>query len=134
MSIVDAVVAHVFQIEISLYHACARLEGRTDTEALHDLRINVRRLRSLLKPLRGRDGVEALDEAAAAVGQLTTPVRDLEVLADELRKRGLSGPASTREAMLASHYVEILQSTALRELFARLDAWPEVGRAAEREG
>ena len=134
MSIVDAVVAHVLQIEISLYHTCARLEGRTDTEALHDLRINVRRLRSLLKPLRGRDGVDALDQAAAAVGQLTTPVRDLEVLADELRKRGLSGPASTREAMLASHYVEILQSTELRELFARLDAWPEVARAAEREG
>ena len=134
MSIVDAVVAHVLQIEISLYHTCARLEGRTDTEALHDLRINVRRLRSLLKPLRGRDGVDVLDQAAAAVGQLTTPVRDLEVLADELRKRGLSGPASTREAMLVSHYAEILQSTELRELFARLDAWPEVGRAAEREG
>lgn len=134
MSIIDAVVAHVLQIEISLYHSRARLEGHTDSEALHDLRINVRRLRSLLKPLHGNDGVYVLDEAAAAVGQLTTPVRDLEVLAEELRKRGLSGPASTREAMLTSHYTRILQSTELRELFTRLDGWPEVARASEREG
>lgn len=134
MSIIDAVVAHVLQIEVSLYHARVRLEGRTDSEALHDLRINVRRLRSLLKPLRGRDGVDALDQAAAAIGQLSTPVRDLEVLADELRKHGLNGPASIRETKLESHYTEILQSTELCELFARLDAWPEIARAAEREG
>jgi CHAD domain-containing protein len=134
MPIVDAIIAHVLELEISLYHACARLEAGTDPEALHDLRINVRRLRSLLKPLRGKDGVNDLDDAAAAVGQLTTPVRDLEVLVSELRNRGLSEPAGAREATLSSRYSEIMHSPELQQLFTCLDAWPAGFRAAERDG
>ncbi len=134
MATVDAIIAHVVTLEVSLYHACARLEARTDPEALHDLRIAVRRLRSLLKPLRDRDGVGELEGAAAAVGRLTTPVRDLEVLIEELRSRGLSEAAGAREATLASRHGEIVQSPELRQLFACLDAWPADFRAARREG
>jgi CHAD domain-containing protein len=134
MSVVDTIIAHILELEISLYHASARLEARTDPEALHDLRINVRRLRSLLKPLRGKDGVNELDGAAAAVGQLTTPVRDLEVLIDELRSRGLSEAADTREATLASHYSEIVHSPELQQLFTCIDAWPADFRVAQRAG
>lgn len=134
MSTINAIIAHVMQLEISLYHACARLEARTDPEALHDLRIAVRRLRSLLKPLRGKDGVDELERAAAAVGKLTTPVRDLEVLVDELRNRGLSEAADAREATLASHSREIAHSPELQQLFSCLDAWPADFRAAQRVG
>ena len=134
MSTVDAIIAHVLPLEISLYHACARLEARTDPEALHDLRIAVRRLRSLLKPLRGKDGVVDLERAAAAVGQLTTPMRDLEVLIDELHNRGLGEAANAREATLAAGYAEVVQSPVLQQLFTGLDAWPADFRAAQRAG
>lgn len=134
MSLVDKIVAHVLQLEVALYHAHARLEGDTDSEALHDIRTTVRRLRSVLRPLRGSRGVDVLDEAAARLGQQTTPVRDLEVLAVELRERGLQAPAAAREEALAGHYKAVLRSAELRDLFVALDLWPHRVRAAERAG
>ncbi len=134
MSLVDQIVAHVLQLEVSLYHACARLETGTDGEALHDLRISLRRLRSLLRPLRGSRGVDALDESASRVGDLTTPVRDLEVLADELRARGFNAAAEQREQALDGHYRTVQRSAELRDLFVALDLWPQGIRSAEREG
>ncbi|MDH4656821.1 CHAD domain-containing protein [Pseudomonas sp. BN606] len=134
MSFVDALIAQVLKLEIALHHTSARLAANTDAEALHDLRINVRRLRSLLKPLRGKDGVALLDEAAADVGQLTTPVRDLEVLVDELHARGLSEQASVRRELLHSSYACILESSTLNQFFIRLDEWPSAFRAAELRG
>ncbi|WP_185831727.1 hypothetical protein [Pseudomonas aeruginosa] len=44
MPFVDALIAQVLKLEITLYHASARLASNTDGEALHDLRISVRRL------------------------------------------------------------------------------------------
>ncbi len=134
MSLVDQVVAHVLQLEVSLYHASARLDSGTDSEALHDLRISVRRLRSLLRPLRGSRGVDALDETASRVGDLTTPVRDLEVLAGELRARGFHAAAENREQSLAGHYRAVQRSAELRDLFVGLDLWPQGIRSAERVG
>lgn len=134
MSLIDAIIAHLLKLEVNLYYARGRLEERSDPEALHDLRITVRRLRSLLSPLRGKGVVAALDQAAAAVGRLTTPTRDLEVLVEELRKRGLSEPANRREATLAARYAEIVQSPILQQLLVCLDAWPADLRAARRDG
>jgi CHAD domain-containing protein len=134
MSLIDAIIAHVLKLEVELYDARGRLEDRSEPEALHELRIAVRRLRSLLNPLRGKDVVDALDRAAAAVGQLTTPIRDLEVLAEELRNRGLSEPASRREATLTAHYGEIVRSPVLQQLLVCLEAWPAALRAAKRDG
>ena len=134
MSLADAIVAHVLRLETALYHARARLEAGTDGEALHDLRIAVRRLRSLLRPLHGKEGVVALEQAAAAVGELTTPARDLEVLIEQLRKRGLLAPASSRAARLTASREEILRSPVLQQLFDRLAAWPADLRLAQRQG
>lgn len=47
MSFVDKFVAQILALEVALYHSRARLQARTDSEALHDLRIAVRRIRSL---------------------------------------------------------------------------------------
>lgn len=52
MSTVDKIVAQVLTLQVRLYQAIARLEARTDHEALHDLRIAVRRIRSLTRPFR----------------------------------------------------------------------------------
>jgi CHAD domain-containing protein len=78
---INRLVAHVLGLEVRLLACQARLNARTDPEALHDLRTTVRRLRSLLRPLRGLPGVEQLEAAASGVGDLTTPWRDREVLA-----------------------------------------------------
>ena len=134
MSFVDAIVAQVLVLETALYHAYARMEARTDSEALHDLRINLRRMRSLLRPLRGIGVVAVLNEVAAEVGKLTTPVRDLEVLINELEQQGFTQQATARKAILQSSYGCIVESSTLNQLFSRLDGWPSAFRAAEREG
>lgn len=134
MSFVDAIVAQVLALETTLFHAYARMEARTDSEALHDLRITMRRMRSLLRPIRRIGAVRLLNEAAAEVGKLTTPVRDLEVLIDELDQQGLTQQANTRKAILQSSYSSIVESSTLNQLFSRLDEWPSDFRAAEREG
>jgi len=134
MSLVNNIVAHVLQLEVALFNAVARLESSTDSEALHDIRTSVRRLRSVLRPLRGSRGVEALEDAAKRVGALTTPIRDLEVLAGELRERGFEAQAQVREQRLAEHYRQVVRSSELRDLFVGLDLWPHAIRAAERAG
>ncbi|MGV8917303.1 MAG: CHAD domain-containing protein [Pseudomonas sp.] len=134
MSFVDKFVAEVLSIEVTLYHAHARMEVRTDSEALHDLRIAVRRIRSLLRPLRFREETIALNEAAADVGKLTTPCRDLEVLIEELDVHGLKKQADDRRRILHTSYIEIYNSPIIKKLFTSLDEWPSGFRVAERNG
>lgn len=88
MTFVDKYVKEILQLEVRLFHAKARLEASYDTEALHDLRIAIRRIRSLLVPVRDVHVLDDLREAAAQVGRLTTPARDREVMTDELESRG----------------------------------------------
>ncbi|MCE6981764.1 CHAD domain-containing protein, partial [Pseudomonas frederiksbergensis] len=84
MAFVGQYVAEFISLEVKLLNARERLRASTDDEALHDLRIAVRRIRSLLIPVRRLEGVERLKLAATKVGRVTTPVRDLEVMAGEL--------------------------------------------------
>jgi CHAD domain-containing protein len=134
MSFVDSFVGQIVALEVGLYHAHARMEARTDTEALHDLRINLRRIRSLLRPLREIEGVAPLNEAAAAMGRLTTPARDLEVLIEELEAQGFPEQAHVRKATLQASYSHIVKARANNQLFSQLDKWPSGFRAAERAG
>lgn len=134
MSFVDKFVAEILTLQIALYHSRSRLEARTDSEALHDLRIAVRRIRSLLRPMRSMSEVMALNNAAAEVGRLTTPARDIEVLIEELEERGFPDLAHCRKAHLDSDYSKILKSPALKNLFTQLDEWPSIFRLAEING
>lgn len=120
----DVIIGNVLKIEVALYHAYFRLEANTDGEALHDLRIQLRRLRSLLRPLRGIESVKQLDSAAAQIGSLTTAVRDLEVLIGELENKGYGELAASRRETLARAYGRVLRSRALAKLLAELDKWP----------
>lgn len=52
MSFVNRYVGEILKLHVSLYQARARLEADTDADALHALRISVRRIRSLLAPVR----------------------------------------------------------------------------------
>ena len=134
MSFVDDFVAQIISLEVSLYHSRARLVASSDSEALHDLRIAVRKIRSLLRPLRNLPGVVALSQAAAEVGRTTTPTRDLEVIIHELQKMGYPRQATSRTAILKENHQKIASSSALDKLFEELDRWTDLFRAAERAG
>jgi CHAD domain-containing protein len=132
MSFVDDFVAQIISLEVSLYHSRARLQANSDSEALHDLRIAVRKIRSLLRPLRKMPEIIELNQAAAEVGRATTPTRDLEVIVDELRKMGYPRQAMSRSATLTGQYRKIIGSPMLDKLFGELDRWPELFRTAQR--
>ncbi|PYC33423.1 CHAD domain-containing protein [Pseudomonas protegens] len=134
MSFVNKFVAEILTLQVALYHAQARLECRTDNEALHDLRIAVRKIRSLLKPFRLLNEVAALNDAAAEVGRETTPARDLEVMILELQERGFAGLAQTRASRLDSSYESILNGQSIKSLLVRLDKWPSSFRLIEANG
>ena len=133
-ALVDRLVAHVLSLEVRLLACQARLTARTDPEALHDLRTTVRRLRSLLRPLRGLPGVEQLEVAASAVGQLTTPWRDREVLAAYLLKHDQPQAAQRRMAQMDEAYPALAASAEVASLLIILDAFPRFLRASERQG
>jgi CHAD domain-containing protein len=84
--------------------------------------------------MRALTEVVALNNAAAEVGRLTTPARDLEVMIQELEVRGFPILARLRKARLVSDYSRILRSPALKNLFIQLDEWPSIFRLAEVNG
>ncbi|WP_426198551.1 CHAD domain-containing protein [Pseudomonas sp. DC3200b2] len=130
MAFTDDYVATILRLQVTLWGARARLREGSDADALHDLRIAVRRLRSLLVPVRKLTEMAPLREAAAEVGRLTTPSRDLEVMAGELNDRGLDEAAAHRLGKLEAEYPRIAASPTLVALFSALDQWPERFRAS----
>jgi CHAD domain-containing protein len=131
---INRLVAHVLGLEVRLLACQARLSARTDPEALHELRTTVRRLRSLLRPLRGLPGVEQLEVAASRVGDLTTPLRDREVLAAYLLEHDQPEAAQRRMAQMAKAYPAVAASPELAQLLMILDAFPRFLRASQRQG
>lgn len=130
MCFVEDVVSTVLALETSIFHAYARIAAGTDAEGLHDLRIAIRRIRSLLKPL-GLDSANGeLEAAAAAVGRSTTPIRDLEVMATELERRGMQAESQWRRYRVARWYGSIGADPDIKILLAKLDEWPMRLRAA----
>lgn len=120
--------------QVRLYACCARLQAQTDDEALHDLRIALRKLRSLLRPLRRQPLCAQLEQAAAALGEVSGPLRDLEVLIGELQRLGHADLARQRRTHLTQGYARLLDSLALQRLFILLDDWPDNCREALGQG
>ena len=133
-AMLDHVVVQILALQVRLLACRERLAADTDSEALHDLRIAVRRLRSLLRPLRGLPGVEQLEAAASSLGTLTTPLRDREVLAGELIGRGHAEAGQRRQEGRAGTFASIAASPQLARVLAIVDAFPLFLRAAGREG
>lgn len=129
---VDDLLAQVLTLEVSLFACRARMAASTDSEALHDLRIALRKLRSLLRPLREVPALASLEQAAAELGRLSGPWRDLEVLQAELRRRGHAG--LIEPSAVANGYRRLLASAELRQLLLLLERWPGLLRRAEADG
>lgn len=128
--LLKALQSQVIALQVRLYACCARLQAQTDEEALHDLRIALRRLRSLLRPLQRQALCAQLAQAAAALGQLSNPLRDLEVLSAELQRLGHPRLARQRQRRLRQGYAALLDSSELQQLFSCLDDWPAACREA----
>lgn len=132
-SMVDHLVAQVLALHIRLIACHERLAASTDSEALHDLRTTVRRLRSLLRPLRGLAGVEQLEAAAKAVGELTTPLRDMEVLAAHLAEQGRTVAADARIKKVKQAWSRVDTSDEVKRLLEMLDQFPGFVRVQQRQ-
>lgn len=130
----DHVVAEILGLQVRLMACQARLAQNTDSEALHDLRTTVRRLRSLLRPLRGLPGVDQLEGAAKAIGDLTTPLRDREVLAEQLIELNMGDAAQRRLAGEGVIFASVAASTQMHKLLSIIDAFPGFLRAIEQQG
>ncbi|MEQ9728170.1 CHAD domain-containing protein [Pseudomonas sp. WHRI 8822A] len=126
--------SEVLRLEVALYACRERLQAQTDDEALHDLRVCLRRLRSLLKPLKGAAGSDPLQNRAAELGRLTGPLRDLEVLIGTLRASGEHAAAQRRLAQRRKGDALVLNSRALPALFRALDEWPRELAAQQASG
>jgi CHAD domain-containing protein len=131
---VDVLIAQLLTVQINLYACRERLQAQTDPEALHDLRIAVRKLRSLLRPLRGLADFNRLERAARELGQLSGPLRDSEVLLGQLQKCAVQSTQHLRQLQLKAGYSQLLRSPELRELFAALDACVPACRQAHTLG
>lgn len=115
----------VVRLHVAIIACNERVRAATDTEALHDLRINLRKLRSLLKPLRTQPESMALVQSAAALGRLTGQLRDLEVLQGELQRQGQVQAANRRVERVAQGYSQVADSAAARLLLQQLHDWPD---------
>ncbi len=126
----------VIALEVRFYACVARLRERTDEEALHDLRITLRTLRSVLRPLRNRAVVAVLEQAAAAVGRISGPVRDAQVLLAELQRLGLNSRLISRQSSIDTAIEQLLASAELTQLcnaFADFTRhWRQSVRTAEQ--
>lgn len=131
---VGHLIAELLALEVKLLACQARLAVSTDSEALHDLRTTVRRLRSLLRPLRGLSGVDALEQAAREVGQLTTPLRDLQVLSAFLHEQGRHDLALPRDEYLEQACPPVAGSAEVRQLLKLLEQLPAGLREQQRGG
>lgn len=78
-----------------------QLHDPSAVEAVHQTRIAMRSLRSLLRPWKEQaQWFAAVDGAAAELGRCTSPLRDRQVLIRELEKRGLRYQVAARQSAM----------------------------------
>ena len=83
MTVSEYLTPHLRELSRGLRAALPRLKDDGDEEAVHDLRVVIRRLRSLLRPARvvyGKFHTDAVRDALKGVADATGDLRDEEVL------------------------------------------------------
>jgi CHAD domain-containing protein len=94
-------------------------------EALHHLRVSLRQLRSLLRPLRNHlNEAKELDQFVKKNMALTTLIRDREVLIIELKRCQMQELAHTYQQALDADYLLMMQQLELDAITQRLIALP----------
>jgi CHAD domain-containing protein len=106
-----------------------RVGDDTDKEAVHDLRVTLRKLRVLLKlarPAFGRGQAHAVRRACASLQRATSPLRDLEVLEETLATlhrpgvRVRAARVGRREETLRRQLVALCQAGAVEHARGQL--------------
>jgi CHAD domain-containing protein len=108
-------------LDAELAKAVPRVVGATDDEAIHDLRVAIRRLRTLLKlarPVFGRYQANAVRAAFTAVHRATGALRDAEVLDETLASLASDSPAFVAWKMRRRARERSLRRTVIRRLRA----------------
>ncbi len=130
--LVTAIERRAATVEEAAARVAASLSATSagDPEAIHDYRVALRRLRSVLRPLRqrwGRKRVEALEAELANEAAATGELRDEEVLRETLSELE---PSSETAAALASW----ARGRARREAGLRARAVRDATRARSHDG
>jgi CHAD domain-containing protein len=121
------------RLDEALGETLPRLVAGSDAEALHDMRVAIRRQRSLLKvvrPVYGRFHADAVRRAFADVQRATGTLRDEEVLEETLAALELRDPVfevwrarrKARERLLRRHVVTLAQGEGLAVARRMLEA------------
>lgn len=113
-------------------NAFARLR-REDPEALHDLRVSVRRLRATLASCHHADLVGKACRKLRDVAQRTGALRNTEVTVEWLRDRTKSLPAAERPGgeWLIAHFERRLMRQRAKVHRQLVKRWPRVSAAVE---
>lgn len=130
----NQLLARIHLLDIRLQGCRARLADVTDVEALHELRISLRTLRSLLRPLRRVPSVDLLEQAAANLGRRTNSIRERQVLVAELEQLGMQAVAAEHGQQLEPAIQQLLESVELSRFLEVLHGFAPIWRLAAREG
>lgn len=125
--------AKLKELDAALAATLERVVGAADDEAVHDMRVAIRKTRTVLKcarPLYGRHHADAVRAAYTVVHRATGALRDEEVLRETLAELGIRGPAlaafaetrARRERALRRHVVALVRRGAVADARALLAA------------
>ncbi len=113
------------QLQTQLLTSREQLTQQQNPDALHDLRICLRQLRSLLQPLRPYlDEATILDRLVKTSMTLTNNIRDREVLIIELKQQQMFELADDYQQHLQSAYLAVAQQAELDTILQQLLSLP----------
>lgn len=113
------------QLQTQLLTSHQQLTQQQNPEALHDLRVSLRQLRSLLRPLRADlNEVKVLDGLVKKTMASTNRIRDREVLIIELKQRQMFDLAEDYQRGLQTAYLLVAQQPELEAIHQRLISLP----------
>ena len=126
---------HLLQLIRQADHALARLARANDTEALHDMRVALRRLRTWLRAFGTIIGVDrAQQKQLRQLAHSTNPLRDREIELAWLRAQTSGLSLAQRRSVLALHRSGAqVYRRAMRALCVDLrNLWPPLARQLRR--
>jgi len=119
-----ALLQHIASLQQAFVGHVAGLQT-ADPEALHDLRVSLRRLRTLLRPLTGNKACRPLYQAATVLFRYSNPLRDLQVLLADLEAHGATSVTAARQRKLHKALAGLAHSEELQALQAMWAAWQD---------
>ena len=111
------------QLQLQLQASHAHPADPQDPEALHSLRVSLRQLHSLLRPYLSK--AATLDRWVRKSIKLTNPLRDREVLIQELRRLDQTALADVYLTQLQEDIQHVYQALPLEIICAQLNVLPK---------